>query len=182
MAYLSTYIAAIIEGEIVYIGMCVAAAAGKFAWQGVLIAGALGGATGDQIWFYLLRGRLDWLDRYPWMARHRDAVVHRVQDNEKLILLISRFLPGLRVAIPVASAYAGVKPLHFSLLNLASAFMWASAIMLVVTKIGPSAMDRIGLHGPWALVVPAVIVVVFFKWLGRPRRKRHKPGTARPKE
>ena len=61
--------------------MCVAAAAGRVQWEGVLIAGALGGATGDQFWFYLLRGRIDWLDRYPWMARHRDAVVHRVKDK-----------------------------------------------------------------------------------------------------
>ena len=83
MIYLSTYLAAIIEGEIVYITMCVAAAAGKLAWQGVLIAGALGGATGDQLWFYVLRGRLHWLDKYPWMARHRDAVVHRVKDNSR---------------------------------------------------------------------------------------------------
>ena len=174
LLYVPIFVFAILEGEIYYITMCVAAAQGKLAWQGVLVVGALGGATGDQIWFYLLRGRLDWLDRYPWMARHRDAVVHRVKDNEKLILLISRFLPGLRTAIPIASAYAGVKPLHFSLLNLASAFMWASAIMLVVTKLGPGAMERLGLHGWWGALVPAALVLLFFNWLGRPRKKRHR--------
>ena len=142
MIYIPIYIAAILEGEIYYITMCVAAAAGKVAWQGVLIAGALGGATGDQLWFYVLRGRLHWLDKYPWMARHRDAVVHRVKDNQNLILVISRFLPGLRTAIPIACAYAKVKPLHFSSLNLVSAFLWASAIMLVVTRLGPGAMER----------------------------------------
>src|SRR6185369_17626110 len=96
LLYVPIFIFAILEGEIYYIAMCVAASQGKLAWQGVLIAGALGGATGDQFWFYLLRGRIHWLDRYPWMARHRDAVVHRVRDNKTLILLISRFLPGLR--------------------------------------------------------------------------------------
>ncbi len=135
--YLSIYLVAILEGEIYYIAMCVAAAAGRVQWEGVLIAGALGGATGDQFWFYLLRGRIHWLDRYPWMARHRDAVVHRVKDNQNLILVISRFLPGLRTAIPIACAYARLRPLHFSSLNLVSAFLWASTIMLVVTKLGP---------------------------------------------
>ena len=76
LIYLPIYLFAILEGEIYYITMCVAAAAGKIAWPGVLIAGALGGATGDQLWFYVLRGRLHWLDRYPWMAKHRDAVAH----------------------------------------------------------------------------------------------------------
>src|SRR5215471_2396932 len=172
LAYLPIVIFPIIEGEIYYIAMCVAASQGRLAWQGVLVAGALGGAIGDQFWFYLLRRRIHWLDRYPWMARHRDAVVHRVKDNETLILLISRFLPGLRTAIPIASAYAGVKPLHFSLLNLASAFLWAGSIMLIVTKLGPRAMERLGLHGVWGAIVPAVLILLFFQWLGRPRRRR----------
>jgi membrane protein DedA with SNARE-associated domain len=170
--YLSIYLAAIIEGEIYYIAMCVAAAAGRVQWEGVLIAGALGGATGDQFWFYLLRGRIHWLDRYPWMARHHDAIVHRVKDNQNLILVISRFLPGLRTAIPIACAYAKLRPLHFSSLNLVSAFLWASTIMLVVTKLGPGAMDRLGLHGWWGALVPAALVLLFFNWLGRPKKKR----------
>ena len=172
LIYIPIYIAAILEGEIYYITMCVAAAAGKVSWQGVLIAGALGGATGDQLWFYVLRGRLHWLDRYPWMARHRDTVVHRVKENQNVILLISRFLPGLRTAIPIASAYAGVKRVHFTLLNLVSAFLWASAIMLVVTKLGPSAMEHLGLTAWWGPIIPALLVVIFFNWLGRPRKKK----------
>ena len=116
-------------------------------------------------------GRIEWLDRYPWMARHRDAVVHRVKDNQNLILVISRFLPGLRTAIPIACAYAKLRPLHFSSLNLVSAFLWASTIMLVVTKLGPRAMERLGLHGWWGALVPAALVLLFFNWLGRPKKK-----------
>jgi membrane protein DedA with SNARE-associated domain len=172
LIYIPIYIAAILEGEIYYITMCVAAAAGKVAWEGVLVAGALGGATGDQFWFYLLRGRIEWLDRYPWMARHRDAVVDRVKNSQNLILVISRFLPGLRTAIPIACAYAGVKPLKFSALNLLSAFLWAGSIMLVVTKLGPSAMERVGLKGWWGPIIPAVLVLIFINWLGRPRNQR----------
>jgi membrane protein DedA with SNARE-associated domain len=172
LAYVPIFVFAILEGEIYYITMCVAVAAGKLHWAGVLTAGALGGATGDQIWFYLLRGRIHWLDRYAWMARHRDAVVHRVQERQNLILVISRFLPGLRTAIPIASAYAGLHPIHFSSLNLLSAFLWAGTIMLIVTKIGPSAMERLGLHGWWGALVPAALVLLFFNWLGRSGRTK----------
>src|SRR5262252_519729 len=171
LVYVPIFAFAILEGEIYYITMCVAVAAGKLNWMGVLIAGALGGATGDQLWFYLLRGRIHWLDRYEWMAKHRDAVVHRVKGNQTLILLISRFLPGLRTAIPIACAYARVKPLSFSLLNLTSAFMWAGTIMLVVTKLGKDAMEKVGLKGWWGPIIPAVLVLIFFNWLGRPRKK-----------
>ena len=171
LVYFSVYLAAILEGEVYYILMCAAVAQGKLDWAGVLVAGALGGSTGDQIWFYLLRGRIHWLDRYEWMARHRDAVVHRVRERQNLILVISRFLPGLRTAIPIASAYAGLRPIHFSSLNLVSAFLWAGTIMLVVTKLGPRAMERFGLHGWWGALIPAALVLVFFNWLGRPRKK-----------
>jgi membrane protein DedA with SNARE-associated domain len=170
LVYLSIYIAAILEGEIYYIAMCVAAAAGKVNWLGVLIAGALGGSSGDQIWFYLLRGRIHWLDRYPWLRKHRDAVVDRVNANQTLMLLISRFPPGLRIAIPVACAYAGVPPLRFSVLNLVSGFAWASAIMIVIVKVGPGALSAFGLDYWWGPLIPAVLVFLFFRWLSRPAK------------
>ena len=172
LVYLSIFLFAILEGEIYYIAMCVLASADKLQWQGVLIAGALGGSAGDHFWFYLLRRRIHWLDRYPWLARHRDTVVHRVRANEKLILLLCRFLPGLRTAIPIACAYANVKPLHFTVLNLVSAFAWASAIMLAVVKVGPNALRAVGLEGWWGALVPAALVLLFFRWLGRPRKKK----------
>ena len=171
LPYLTIVLFAVLEGEIYYSKVCADAMIGKLNWVGVWCAGALGGSLGDQIWFYLLRGRIHWLDRYEWMARHRDAVVHRLRDRQNMILIISRFLPGLRTAIPIASAYAGLRPIHFSSLNLLSSFLWAGTIMLVVTKIGPSAMARFGLHDWWGALVPAVLVLLFFNWLARPRKR-----------
>ena len=124
-SYLSIYVFAIIEGELFYSAMCARAMAGRLWWPAVLIAGALGGATGDNIWFYLLRGRLHWLDRYPRLAKYRSRVSTHVHRNETGLILVSRFLPGLRTAIPVACAAANVRRLKFTSLNLVSAFAWA---------------------------------------------------------
>src|SRR5437899_12259414 len=146
--------------------MCVAATAGKLNWAGVLIAGAVGGATGDQFWFYLLRGRIHWLDRYPRLAKYRDAVIARVTANQNTMLLMSRFLPGIRVAILVACAYAGVRPIHFSTLNLVSAFAWAGSIMLVIAKLGLNLLLAFELSGCWGSVVPAVLIGLFLRSLG----------------
>jgi membrane protein DedA with SNARE-associated domain len=168
LAYIPVYVFAVLEGEIYYTTACVAASLGKLNWAAVIVAGALGGATGDQLWFYLLRGRLDWLDRYPWLAKHHAIVSARVAAHETPMLLASRFLPGLRVAVSVACAYAKVNPLKFSVLNLVSAFAWASGIMLLVAKVGPQALGAFGVTAWWGPIIPAVLVLIFFRWLARP--------------
>lgn len=167
LSYLPIYIAAVLEGEIYYSKVSADAVSGKLYWPLVLAMGALGGATGDQLWFYVLRGRIHWLDRFPRLARYRDSVMAHVQRNETGLVLVSRFLPGLRTAIPIACAYAGMAPAKFSALNLISAFAWASAIMAFV-KGGSSTLSAFGLSAWWGPFVPAVLVIFFFRWLSRP--------------
>jgi membrane protein DedA with SNARE-associated domain len=87
------------------------------------------------------------------------------------MVLISRFPPGLRIAIPVACAYAGVRPIRFSALNLISGLAWAGAIMLVIVKLGPGALSALGVDAWWAPAIPALFVFLFFRWLSRPKRK-----------
>ena len=170
LGYLTIYIAAIVEGEIYYSKVCADAAAGRLFWPAVLACGALGGSTGDQIWFYLLRGRTHWLDRFPRLRRYHNRVVAHVHANETGLVLVSRFLPGLRTAIPIACAYAGMRPLKFSGLNLISAFAWAATIMAFV-KGGSSTLNAFGLNAWWGPFIPAILVILFFRWLSsRPAR------------
>ena len=169
LEYLAIYIAAILEGEIYYSKVSADAVSGKLYWPLVLAMGALGGSTGDQIWFYLLRGRIHWLDRFPRLARYRDTVIAHVHKSETGLVLISRFLPGLRTAIPIACAYSGTRPAKFTALNLISGFAWASAIMAFV-KGGSSTLNAFGLRSWWGPFIPAALVVLFFRWLSRPTR------------
>ena len=170
--YLAIFAFAVIEGEIYYSKVCADAVNGRLFWPAVITAGALGGAIGDQIWFYVLRGRIHWLDRYPWMAKYRDRVMVHVHAHETGLVLVSRFLPGLRTAIPIACAYADMHPLKYSVLSLMSGFAWAGAIMAFV-KGGATTLDAFGLTAWWGPFIPAVLVIVFFRWLSRPTR--HEP-------
>jgi membrane protein DedA with SNARE-associated domain len=166
LAYLTIFVFAVVEGEIYYSKVSADAIAGRLFWPLVLTMGALGGAAGDQLWFYVLRGRLHWLDRFPKLRRFRDQVTVRVHRNETGLVLASRFLPGLRTAIPIACAYAGMRPLKFSVLNLISAFAWAGAIMAFIAA-GSSTLNAFGLDAWWGPFAPAVLVILFFRWLGR---------------
>src|SRR4051794_609998 len=108
LPYVAIYVFAIIEGEIYYVTQCGLAMNGTLRWLPVLVAGALGGATGDQFWFYLLRRRVDWLERFPRAAKFQHRVAGHVRAHESLIILAGRFLPGLRTAIPAACGVAQV--------------------------------------------------------------------------
>lgn len=174
LPYLAIALAAFLEGEIYYSKVCADAVNGRLFWPAVILAGALGGAVGDQVWFYVLRGRIHWLDRYPKLVKYRDRVMHHVHAHETALVLVSRFLPGLRTAIPIACAYAAMRPLKYSTLSLISAFAWAAAIMAFV-KSGSSTLAAFGLDAWWGPFVPAVLVILFFRWLSRPRERRYTP-------
>ena len=169
--YLIIVAFAILEGEIYYSKVCADAFAGKLNWIAVWCAGAIGGATGDQIWFYLLRGRIHWIDRFPRLGKYRTRVSARVHAHEGLMILSGRFLPGLRTAIPVACAYANVHAAKFSALNLVSAFAWAGVIMWFV-RTGSRTLIAFGLSSWWGPFVPALAIIVFFRWLSRPKHGR----------
>jgi membrane-associated protein len=168
LPYVAIYFAAILEGEIVFGAAAVMVAAGTLHLWPVISAGALGAATGDQLYFYALRGRLEcWLGRFPRITARRDAIVGRVRRHETLMIVALRFAPGLRIAIAAACAYARVSPLRFTMLNTTAAFAWALALFLIVARGGPSFFTRFGLAPAWGAAIPGACVVAFAWWLGR---------------
>jgi membrane protein DedA with SNARE-associated domain len=168
LPYAAIYLAAIIEGEVVFAAASVLVSAGTLhAWP-VIIAGALGAATGDQFYFYLLRGRVDsWLCRIRPIASRRAAIVSRVHRHENLMVFAVRFAPGLRIAIAAACAYAKVSPLRFSMLNLTAAFAWALSLFAFVTWGGPAALARFGINRTWSAIIAGIAIVAFGWWLSR---------------
>jgi membrane protein DedA with SNARE-associated domain len=168
LAYAGIYLAAILEGEVVFIAAAVLVAAGKLDTLGVMLFGALGAATGDQLCFYALRGRVaGWLTRFRPVAARQAAIVTRVRRHQSLMIFAIRFAPGLRIAITAACAYGGVPPLRFSVLNLLAAFAWAAALLTIVSRIGPNALQHAGVSGIWGALVSGLLLILFGWWLGR---------------
>jgi membrane protein DedA with SNARE-associated domain len=170
LPYLGILAAAAVEGEVVYSSSVVLAFLGKLNPFGVLISGAVGGWTGDQFYFYAARGPLsNWLNSFAKIARRRMAIQQRMHRHATKFILAVRFLPGLRTAIPLACAYAGIAPFRFSGLSFVSAIAWATAIMLVIRAMGPTSLSALGIKVWWAPAIPAIIVILFFRWLSSVR-------------
>ncbi len=91
------------------------------------------------------------------------------------MILLCRFLPGLRVAIPAACAYAGVAPLRFSALSLLSSLAWAATIMGFIAWLGPPSIEQLGVKAWWTPLVLAGLVLAFVYWLGPATRLEEAP-------
>jgi membrane protein DedA with SNARE-associated domain len=168
LAYLAVFVATVIEGEVVFVAATVLVQMGHLDARGVYGAAVLGGTVGDQIYFYVLRGRLrHWLDRFPTWSRRRDRITAKVARHADAMILACRFLPGLRVAIPAACAYANVSATRFSVLSLLSSVAWAAAVMGFIGWLGPTSLAQLGVRAWWTPLIPAVLVLGFFWWLSR---------------
>lgn len=168
LAYLAIFVATVVEGEVVFVAAAVLVHMGHLDARGVYAAAVLGGSAGDQLYFYVLRGRLrHWLDRFPTWSRRRDRITARVAKHADAMILACRFLPGLRVAIPAACAYASVSPSRFSVLSILSSMAWAAAVMGVIGWLGPTSLAELGVRAWWTPLIPATLVLGFFWWLSR---------------
>jgi membrane-associated protein len=164
LAYFVVFLAAMVEGEVVFIAAATLAGQGSLNALGVVAAGTLGAAAGDQIPFYFLRYHIrSWLDRLPVMRRVSDTLVRAVTRRRALLSFLIRFAPGLRIAIASACAYAEVPPLIFSTCCIAGAVVWATCIVAVVGWLGPQSLARFGVSGWWAAIIPAVVILIVLK-------------------
>jgi membrane protein DedA with SNARE-associated domain len=166
--YLAVFVAAALEGEVIFVSSCILVSQGKLSATGVLLAAAFGGSLGDQVYFYALRGRLShWLGRIRSVAERQERVVDHIRRHSTGMILASRFLPGLRIAIPSACAYADVPPLKFTLLSLSSGFAWATSLTVFVGYLGPQALAWLG-FGSWGRsLIPVALALGFAFWMSR---------------
>jgi membrane protein DedA with SNARE-associated domain len=172
LPYCGVMIAAVVEGEVAYIGAAALVAQGQLSAVGVLMAGALGAAIGDQAYFYAFRGRLPrWLARYPSLQQAAAPLVGRVRRHDSLMVLLIRFAPGLRIAIAAACAWVDVSPRKFSVLNLLSSFVWAFALLVLVGWFGPAYLAQYGLGGWKGALVIGLAVLGLLKVLGSYERR-----------
>ena len=172
LPYCGVALAAVVEGEVTYIGAAALVAEGRLHPLGVLVAGAFGASIGDQAYFYLFRGRLSrWMARHPSLQRKTAPLVDRVRRHASLMVLLIRFAPGLRIALAAACAAADVPPRTMTVLNLLSAFVWAAALLILVAWLGPAYLARFGLAGWRGALAVGLMLLVLVRVLGSYERR-----------
>jgi len=135
--YFAILFAAFWEGEAVLITAGMLCGAGLLDWRLTILAAAIGGSAGDQVYFYAAHERAARaIKKSKRLSKWYPKVSKFVLRHGTIAVLLSRFAAGLRITIPLVCATAGMPAKKYSVLNLLSGFAWASFWVALTYQIG----------------------------------------------
>lgn len=124
--YFAVFAGTLLEGESILIAAGFAAHRGLLDWPAVVLVAIAGGTLGDQLAFLLGRWKgAALIERFPALARHKPRVDDLLARYDAFLIIMVRFLYGLRIAGPLILGSSPVPLLRFALFNLMGATLWA---------------------------------------------------------
>ncbi|GLW32500.1 DedA family protein [Actinoplanes regularis] len=123
----------------------------------VVATGAAGAYAGDLVMYAMCRfGGEQLARRLHWLRdeEHLAAVKDRLKAHQIPVLLVSRLIPGGRVPVLLASAFAGISWRTFVVANLPACALW-SVVYAAIGLAGGSIFPE-----PWQGVVAAVLLIL----------------------
>jgi membrane protein DedA with SNARE-associated domain len=128
--YIILFIWSIIEGEMGLVMAGIMTHTGHMQYMLAVFVAGLGGFTGDQGFFYLGRFNKRFMQSKLHSQRHKLAIAYLLLRKYGWpIILIQRYLYGLRSIIPIAIGISNYSAKKFALINLISAWLWATLII-----------------------------------------------------
>jgi membrane protein DedA with SNARE-associated domain len=134
--YVLLFFAAAFEGDASLLTATFLAHRGYFNLPAVIATAAVATCCANQAYYWLgrrhARSALDRLHTHRWFGWLRRALAR----HSPLLLFVSRFLYGLRIAVPLGCGAGGMHPVEFAALDLAGAALWATVVGLAGWAIG----------------------------------------------
>ncbi len=126
----------------------------------IFVAG-LGGFAGDQVYFYIGRFNKVWVHKKLHGQRRKLALAHLLLKRHGWpIIFIQRYLYGLRTVIPISIGLTRYSGKMFALINLISAWVWASLTIIPTWYFGKEIL--IVIHWAkehWYLALPLAAII-----------------------
>jgi membrane protein DedA with SNARE-associated domain len=134
--YLVLFIGAAIEGDASLLTATFLAHLGYFRLSAVIATAACATICANQAYYWLgrrhARTALDRLRTHRRYGRFRELLAR----HSPLLLCLSRFIYGFRIAIPMGCGASGMSPATFTAIDSAGAALWSILIGLMGFAIG----------------------------------------------
>lgn len=127
--YLAIFVGTFLEGETILVLGGFAAHRGYMALPGVILAAFIGSLCGDQLFFSLGRNHSQrFLSKRPSWKVRIDRARKLIDRFGTPLILVFRFLYGLRTVLPFVIGMSPVPTMKFIILNALGALVWAVAV------------------------------------------------------
>ncbi|MFC3847407.1 DedA family protein [Helicobacter baculiformis] len=173
--YLILFFWSILEGEIGLILAGMACYAGHMHLVWAIIVAALGGFSGDQIYFYIGRTSKQYINKKLEKQRRKLALAHLLlQKYGWFVIFIQRYMYGMRTIIPISIGLTRYNALKFAIINLLSAFVWASITIVLAWFFGEQIFNLLGVlkRYPYLVILLLVCVLGFVIWYFQAHTKK----------
>lgn len=160
--YIVLFAWSILEGELGLIMAGIMSHTGDMILAIALIVGALGGFIGDQIYFYIGRFNKSYIHTKLRSQRRKFAIAHLLLKKYGWpIIFFQRYMYGMRTVIPMAIGLTKYSGRQFALINLISAFFWATLTIIPAYYYGAEILEGLKwIKAHWYFAIPLLATVV----------------------
>lgn len=125
--YVILFLWSILEGEMGLIMAGIMSHTGDMQYFMTIFVAGLGGFAGDQIYFYVGRFNKGLIQRKLHSQKRKFAIAHLLLKKYGWpIIFMQRYMYGLRTVIPMSIGITKYSAKKFALINLLSAWVWAT--------------------------------------------------------
>jgi membrane protein DedA with SNARE-associated domain len=159
--YIILFVWSMMEGETGLVMAGVLSHTGDMTVPIAILVAALGGFAGDQLYFYTGRYNKDFIHKEFKTHRRKFALAHLLLKKYGWpIIFVQRYMYGLRTIIPMAIGITKYSAKKFAIINLISAFVWASATIIPAYIFGEEILEFINkLKEYWYIALPVGITL-----------------------
>lgn len=124
-AYVLLFLGVIIEGETPLVIASVMANQNYLNLTPVILIGFFSALLGDQLCFLLARTKGKyWLQKSTFLSKRMEKIIRMIQNNDVYVILIMRFLYGLRILVPFFLGLTNIGWKRYFIFNLIGVTIW----------------------------------------------------------
>ncbi len=161
----------IVPGTLIMFGIGAIVSTGSLDLTAVLALAAVGAVAGDGVSYWLGHHYKNHLQQIWPFSRHPGLLNKGIaffESHGGKSVLFGRFVGPVRPVIPVVAGMMGMKPLHFSVVNVLSAIGWALFFILPGFFLGTSLAVAGAVSARLAILGFILFCAIWiFLWLGR---------------
>ncbi len=166
--YIILFVWSIMEGEMGLIMAGIMSHTGDMHIVLAIVVAALGGFSGDQLYFYIGRYNKRFIQNRLKTQRRKFALAHLLlRKYGWYIIFVQRYMYGMRTIIPMSIGITKYSGKTFALINLISAFVWAAITIVLAYIFGETLLGILEWakeHFYFALPIAALFLFLIYRY------------------